>query len=525
MRPAGTGNSNLPTGDIEVLAEGICILNTSKTPPFYINEDVEVDENVRLKYRYLDLRRTKLKENIILRTRVVKFMRDFLEQRGFLDIETPILLKSTPEGARDYLIPSRLWPGKFYALPQSPQQVKQLLMVAGMEKYYQIARCFRDEDSRADRQPEFTQLDVELSFAEEEDILVLFEELFTTLIKTLKPEFKMTKPFPRITYADAMERYGSDKPDLRFGLEIKDLSDILKDSEFAVFRNTMAEGGKVKGICAPKCAGYSRSQIDELNEFVKTCGAKGLVTIALNGESLDSMAMTDIKSAAAKYLKIEQIKQMAEILEAKPGDLLLIIAGKGDTVSLSLGELRKELGKRLKLADPNSFALAYVVNFPLLEWDKENNRWHSMHHPFTQPKDDDVVLLDTFPEKVHGKHYDLVCNGFELGGGSIRIHTASLQRKVFHIMSYKDEEIDRLFGHMLEAFDYGAPPHGGIAIGLDRLVMLMTGENTIRQVIAFPKNQNAYDMTFNAPAEVTDTQISDLHIKLVKEDLIQEKNS
>jgi len=517
-RPAGTDNNKLPTGEIEIIASNICILNASKTPPFYINEDVEVEENLRLKYRYLDMRRTRLKENLLLRARIVRFMRNFLESRGFIEVETPILLKSTPEGARDYLVPSRLHPGKFYALPQSPQQMKQLLMVGGIEKYYQIARCFRDEDTRADRQPEFTQLDLELSFVQEEDVIRLFEELFTSLIASVKPEYRIFKPFPRLSYADAMERFGSDKPDLRFGMEIKDLSDIVAKSEFSVFRNTVAEGGRVKGICAPKCAGYSRSQLDELNEFARSCGAKGLVTIALNTAPDALKSLEDIKSAVSKYLNIDQVKQIAQKLEASSGDLLLIMAGKGDSLSLSMGEVRKEMGKRLGLADPNLFAFGFVVDFPLLEWNKEANRWQAMHHPFTEPRDDDIALLDTLPEKVHGKHYDMVCNGFEIGGGSIRIHNADLQRKIFKIMSYKDEEINRLFGHLMEAFEYGAPPHGGIAAGLDRLVMLLAGENTIRQVIAFPKNQNAVDMTFEAPAEVTQAQIDELHIKLVKEE-------
>ena len=391
-------------------------------------------------------------------------------------------------------------------------------MVGGIERYYQIARCFRDEDSRADRQPEFTQLDLEMSFVEEEDVIGIIEGLFTSLISEVKPEYRIMKPFPRITYAEAMERFGSDKPDLRFGLEIKDLSDIVADSQFAVFRNTVAEGGKVKGICAPGCAGYTRSQLDELNKFAQTCGAKGLVMIALNTSPESLKNIDDIKSAVSKYLSIEQVKAMAQRLGAASGDLLLIIAGKGDTVSLSLGELRKEMGKRLKLADPNFFAFAFVVNFPLLEWNTEANRWQAMHHPFTEPKNDDVALLDTFPEKVHGKHYDLVCNGFEIGGGSIRIHQADLQHKIFRIMNYKDEDINRLFGHMLEAFAYGAPPHGGFAAGLDRLVMLLAGESTIRQVIAFPKTQNAIDLTFEAPSEVSPSQIDELHIKVVKEE-------
>ena len=521
LRPAGTENPKLPTGDIEIATEGINILNTSLTPPFYINEDVEVEENLRLKYRYLEMRRSGLKNNLLLRAKVVRLMRNFLEDLGFIEVETPMLIKSTPEGARDYLIPSRIWPGKFYALPQSPQQMKQLLMVGGIEKYYQIARCFRDEDTRADRQPEFTQLDIEMSFVEEEDVIQLTEGLFTKIVETVKPEFKIFKPFPRINFAEAMEKYGSDKPDLRFGMEIKDLSDILAASEFAVFRNTIAEGGQVKGICAPKCGGYSRSQLDELNKFVQSCGAKGVVTISLgtgSGEIID-LELGDIKSQAIKYMTIDQVRKMAERLGAARGDLLLVMAGKGEALSLAMGELRKEMGKRLNLADPNLFAFAFVVNFPLLEWNKDENHWQSMHHPFTEPKDEHLSILDTSPEKVHGKHYDLVCNGFEIGGGSIRIHNTDLQRKVFRILGHTDESIDRLFGQLMEAFKYGAPPHGGVAFGLDRLIMILTGESTIRQVIAFPKNQNAVDMVFEAPAAATETQLKDLHIRLREEDL------
>ena len=519
LRPAGTENPKLPTGDIEIIAESINILNTSLTPPFYINEDVEVEENLRLKYRYLDLRRTRMKENLLLRAKVVRFMRNFLESRGFIDIETPMLIKSTPEGARDYLVPSRIWPGRFYALPQSPQQMKQLLMVAGMEKYYQIARCFRDEDTRADRQPEFTQLDIEQSFVEEDDVIQLIEDLFTSLMETVKPESRILKPFPRLSYAEAMEKYGSDKPDLRFAMEIKDLSDIVASSEFAVFRNTVAEGGKVIGLCAPKCGNYTRSQLDELNRFVQSCGAKGVLTISLSAGAgdINDLNLEDIKSQAMKYLTLEQVKKMAERLGAGRGDLLLIMAGKGDAVSLAMGELRKEMGKRLNLADPNLFAFGFVLDFPLFEWNKDANHWQSMHHPFTEPKDEHINILETSPEKVHGKHYDLVCNGFELGGGSIRIHNTDLQRKVFRILGHTDERIDRLFGQLMEAFKYGAPPHGGVAFGLDRVIMILTGESSIRQVIAFPKNQNAVDMVFDAPAEATEVQLRDLHIKLMEE--------
>ncbi len=516
LRPPGTENPNLATGDIEVIAHNTDILNPSKTPPFYINEDVEVEEGLRLKYRYLDLRRSRMKENLLLRHRVVKFIRDFLDARGFIEVETPILIKSTPEGARDYLVPSRLHPGKFYALPQSPQQIKQLLMVAGLEKYYQIARCFRDEDTRADRQPEFTQLDLEMSFIEEEDILNLLEKLFTSMVETIKPEMQVIKPFPRLTYAEAMAHYGTDKPDLRFGLEIGDLSDIVAQSDFAIFHSAIAEGGKVKGICAPGCAAYTRSQLNELNKLVQGQGAGGLVTISLgtSAGSLNDLTMEVVRSVAAKFLTLDQIKQMAKRLGANAGDLLLIIAAKPEVVSMALGELRREMGHQLKLADPNLLTFAYIENFPLLRWDEEIGRWESEHHPFTAPRDEDMPLLDTAPGKVRGKHYDVICNEYEIGGGSLRIHTAELQRKVFRLLGYSDEEIDERFGHMLEAFEYGAPPHGGVALGLDRIVMLLAEEKTIREVIAFPKNQSAADLTFNAPASVTEEQLAELHLRL-----------
>jgi aspartyl-tRNA synthetase len=521
LRPAGTENPKLPTGYVEVIAHNIEILNTSKTPPFYINEEVEVDESLRLKYRYLDLRRARMKANLLLRHRVVRFMRDFLEARGFIEIETPILLKSTPEGARDYLVPSRVHPGKFYALPQSPQQVKQLLMVAGMEKYYQIARCFRDEDTRADRQPEFTQLDIEMSFVEAEDIIELTEELFTSMVETIKPEIRMPKPFPRLKYVEAMEKYGSDKPDLRFGLEMKDLSDIAAQSDFSIFRSAVANGGKVKGICAPGCANYTRAQLEELNGIARAAGAQGLVTMSLDTAqgSLNDLTLEKVRSVATKHLTLEQVKQMAGRLSANMGDLLLIIAGKTDKVNIALGELRKEIGNRLKLASPNLLACAFVVDFPLLSKNEETGLWEPMHHPFTAPRNEDIPLLDTAPEKVHGKHYDFVCNGFELAGGSIRIHKSELQRKIFRLLGYRDEEIDERFGHLLEAFEYGAPPHGGIAPGIDRIVMLLAGEETIREVIPFPKNQSAIDLLFNAPATVTEQQLAELHLRIRDEEV------
>ena len=516
LRPPGTENPNLPTGDIEVIVRETGIFSPSKTPPFYINEDVEVDESLRLKYRYLDLRRARMKKNILLRHRVIKFIRDFLDARGFIEIETPILIKNTPEGARDYLVPSRVHAGKFYALPQSPQQLKQLLMVAGVEKYYQIAKCFRDEDTRADRQPEFTQLDLEMSFVEEEDILNLAEELFASMVEAVKPEMRVTKPFPRLSYAEAMERYGTDKPDLRFGMELRDLSDIAARSDFSVFRSAVAGGGKVKGICVPGCADYTRRQLDELNRLAQDFGAEGLVTVSLDAaaRSLDDLTIEMIRSAAIKFLTLDQIKQMAERLAANTGDLLLIVAGEPELVDRVLGEMRQEMGRRLKLAESDLLAFAFVFDFPLMKRDEETGLWEPLHHPFTAPVDEDVPLLDTAPEKVRGKHYDIVCNGYELAGGSIRIHTNQLQRKIFGLLGYSDEEVDECFGHFLEAFDYGAPPHGGIAPGIDRVVMILAGEETIREVIAFPKSQNAVDLVFDAPSPVTEEQLATLHLHL-----------
>jgi len=519
LRPPGTENSKLATGDIEIIAHDVEILNPSKTPPFYINEDIEVEESLRLRYRYLDLRRSRMREILVLRHKVVKFIRDFLDAKGFTEVETPILIKSTPEGARDYLVPSRLHSGKFYALPQSPQQLKQLLMVAGLEKYYQIARCFRDEDTRADRQPEFTQLDLEMSFVEEEDILSLLEELFTSMLKAIKPEMRVVKPFLRFGYDEVMERYGTDKPDLRFGLEIKDLSDIVARSDFSVFSSAVANGGKVKGICVPGCATYTRRQLDELNRLAQELGAGGLVTISLGTSAggLNDLTMEMVKSAAAKFMKLDQIKQMAERLGASMGDLLLVIAGKSEIVDGTLGELRQQMGHRLKLAEPDMLTFAYIRNFPLFRKNEETGGWDSEHHPFTRPWDEDIPLVDTSPEKVRGKHYDMVCNGYEIGGGSLRIYTAELQRKVFRLLGYSNEEIEDRFGHMLEAFDYGAPPHGGIALGIDRIVMILAGAETIREVIAFPKTQAAMDLTFNAPSSVTEEQLADLHIRLREE--------
>jgi len=519
-RPPGTENPSLATGEIEVIVSDVTILNPSQTPPFYINEDTDVEESVRLRYRYLDLRRERMRHNLLLRHHVTKYIRDFLDGQGFIEVETPLLIKSTPEGACDYLVPSRVHAGKFYALPQSPQQIKQLLMVAGLEKYYQIARCFRDEDLRADRQPEFTQLDLEMSFIEESDILELMEQLLATMVAAIKPDIRLIRPFPRLTFSDAITRYGSDKPDLRFSMELGDITDIAAQTEFAIFRKVVANGGQVKGICAPGCGDYSRHQLDQLIELARSFGAEGLVTISLGTDAgkLSDLTSPMVKSIAARFLALEQVTAMAARLEATMGDLLLIVAGPPEVVNQVLGELRREMGYRLQLADRKLLAFAFIEGFPLLRRDDAAGRWDAEHHPFTAPREEDMPLLDTDPGKVRGRHYDLIGNGYEIGGGSLRIHTAELQRRVFRLLGYTDSEIDDRFGHMLEAFGYGAPPHGGIALGLDRIVMLLAGEENIREVIAFPKTQSAVDLTFNAPSPVTEEQLAELHLNLRDEE-------
>jgi aspartyl-tRNA synthetase len=513
-RPQGTENSKLPTGEIEVIATSIKILNTSKTPPFYINEEVDVDEALLLKYRYLHLRRASMRDNLMLRHKVIKYMRDFLDARGFIEVETPMLIKSTPEGARDYVVPSRVHPGKFYALPQSPQQLKQLLMIAGIEKYYQVARCFRDEDQRADRQPEFTQLDIEMSFVDEEDILSLLEDMFSSLVETITPHIKVIKPFPRLTYAEVMDKYGSDKPDIRYGLELKDLSSIVAHSDFGVFKSAIQVGGRVKGICLPGCASYTRKQIEELTDIAKGLGAKGLVSMEWLSGSEESDLSSQVKSVATKYLHSAQLSAILDRFQAKPGDLILIAADSAGVVNKVLDELRREMARRLNLCDPNLMAFAFILDFPLFDWNEETKVWDSTHHPFTAPFEDDIPLLDSDPGKVRARHYDIVCNGYELSSGSIRIHNRELQQKIFSILGYTNEEAINKFGDFLEAFEYGAPPHGGIAPGIDRFMMLLTNSKTIRDVMAFPKNQAAIDVMTDAPSYLSDKQLVELHLKV-----------
>ena len=514
-RPDGTANPNIPTGEIELRAASLEVLNESLTPPFYVNEDSEVDELLRMRYRYLDLRRPRMRDTIILRHRVVKFIRDYLDALGFLEVETPILIKSTPEGARDYLVPSRLYPGSFYALPQSPQQLKQLLMASGVEKYFQIARCFRDEDPRADRQPEHTQLDLEMSFVEEDDILNLIEGLYAALIESVAPGKTIPTPFPRLTYAQAMDAYGTDKPDLRFGMKMADISDLAADSGFRVFSGAVESGGIVKGFSAPGCAAYSRRQTDELIDYAKSWGARGLVTIALNGEGdIDGLSADQIRSAASRFLSVDQIKTVARRLNARIGDMMLIVAGDAKTTNQTLSALRHEMGRRLNLADPDAIAFAFINDFPLFEWNDNENRWDAMHHAFSMPKYGTEKYLETDPSKVIGRLYDLVANGFELASGSIRIHTRELQERVFAILGYTPEDVAERFGQLLTAFEYGAPPHGGIAPGIDRLIMVLAGTDNIRDVIAFPKTQNAIDPLFGAPSPVDQAQLDELKLAL-----------
>ncbi|SFU94221.1 aspartate--tRNA ligase [Alicyclobacillus macrosporangiidus] len=504
-RAEHTVNPRLETGTIEVLVRRLETLNAAKHPPFYIEDDIDVDEAVRLRHRYLDLRRPQMQRMLMLRHQVTRALREFLDARGFVEVETPILTRSTPEGARDYLVPSRLQPGEFYALPQSPQLFKQLLMVAGLERYYQLARCFRDEDLRADRQPEFTQLDIEQSFLSLAEFQSMMEQMMQHVFRTVLG-VEIPVPFQRLPYQEAMERYGSDKPDLRFEMPLSDLADIVRDAPFRVFQDAIAQGGVVKALVAPGCAGWSRKQTDELVQFVGTFGMKGLAPIAVAGE--------EFRSPIAKFFSPEQLSAIAGRAGAGDGDLILIGAGPRATVLQAMGALRSKLGHDLGLIDPDAFRFLWVTDFPLLSYDEEEGRWVAEHHPFTMPRWEDIDKLESDPGAVRAQAYDMVLNGFELGGGSMRIYRRELQERMFQALGFTPEEAHRQFGFLLEAFEYGTPPHGGIAFGIDRLVMIMGKGKSLRDCIAFPKTSSGTDLMTMAPSEVSPEQLEVLHLSV-----------
>ena len=505
-RPEGTINQKLETGGIEIEASEIEVLSAAKTPPFYVNEESDVDEALRLEYRYLDLRRPRMQHNLILRHRVVKHIRDTLDEQGFIEVETPLLIKSTPEGARDFLVPSSVHPTTFYALPQSPQQLKQLLMVAGFDRYFQIARCFRDEPQRADRQPEFTQLDLEMSFVKQHDVMDLMEGLYITLAEVFSEKKIRQVPIPRLTYREAMDRFGIDRPDLRFGLELLDVSDALFQTTFQALANVLANGGQAKCLVIPRCASYTRRQLDELTSIATQAGAKGLATLALLEDG--------IRSPIAKFLSETELAALTRDIGATTGDLVLLVGDSPTVVAKSLAALREEFGRRLELADPTELAFCWVYEFPLLEWDDEANRWDATHNPFSGYLEEDAPLLATDPGSVRAKQYDLIGNGHELGGGSIRLHRRKDQERIFELMGHSREDQAELFGALLDALEFGAPPHGGIAMGIDRLVMLLADEANIREVIAFPKNQRGVDLMFHAPSAVSQEQLDELGLAM-----------
>ena len=511
-RTEGNINPNMKTGKIEIIAKELRILSDSETTPFQIEDSVTVKDDLRLKYRYLDLRRPSQLNNLVLRHKVAQVMRNFLDQENFLEIETPILGKSTPEGARDYLVPSRVHPGNFYGLPQSPQLYKQLLMVSGMDRYYQIAKCFRDEDLRADRQPEFTQVDMELSFVDIDDVMDINERMMQKVFKDLM-NVDIQLPLPRMTYAEAMERFGSDKPDVRFGMELKNISDVVAGTEFVVFKSALEAGGSVRAINAKGCGSFPRKKIDSLVEFVKTYRAKGLAWIAINEDGT-------LKTQIAKFFTPEKLQEIVDAMEGKPGDLILICADQDKVVFDSLGALRLELSRMLELTKADDFAFLWITEFPMLEWDEEAGRYVAVHHPFTAPMDEDLELIDTNPGAVRAKAYDIVLNGYELGGGSIRIHRREIQQKMFELLGFTQEDAQERFGFLLDAFKYGVPPHGGLAFGLDRIIMLMSGATSIRDVIAFPKVKDASCPMTAAPGLVEEKQLDELGIaiKVVEEE-------
>ncbi len=512
VRPEGMRNTSMQTGEIEVLCTDIDVLNKSAVPPFEIDQDKDVAEEIRLKYRYLDLRRDRMKENIVLRHKLIKLLRDLMDDEDFIEVETPIMIKGTPEGSREYLVPSRLYPGNFYVLPQSPQQLKQLLMVAGVDRYFQIARCFRDEDQRGDRQPEFTQLDMEMSFVDSQDVMRINEEIMIKLVEQLAPDKKIqTKPFTQITWQEAMDKYGVDKPDMRFEMFISDLTDELKDSEFKVFRDVVASGGVVRALKVEGGAKFTRKDIDDMTEVAKAYGGKGLAYMQFTEEG--------IKSPILKFLTNDEVKKIEEKTKASSGDILFFAADTFKTVCAVLGQIRLVCGDKFDLIKNDVFAFCWVTEWPLFSWNEEEQKLNAEHHPFTAPFDKDIELLNTNPESVRAKAFDIVLNGSEIGGGSIRIHDSALQSKIFDILSISKEDAERRFGHLLKAFEYGAPPHGGVAWGLDRVVMIFRDEPNIREVIAFPKDQKARDLLLNAPSELSAEQIAEAHISVIESKL------
>ncbi|MBI9071880.1 MAG: aspartate--tRNA ligase [Melioribacteraceae bacterium] len=504
-RPEGTENESLPTGFVDVMVDEIIILNEAETPPFQIKDGVDVSEDIRLKYRYIDLRRNEMQQNLKMRHQVAQITREYFDRNDFMEIETPVLMKSTPEGARDFLVPSRMHKGKFYALPQSPQTYKQLLMVSGYDRYFQIVKCFRDEDLRADRQPEFTQIDVEMSFIDQENIFSLVEGLMQKLFKEIKG-YDLQIPIPRIPFDEAMEKYGSDKPDLRFDLEMKTITEALKTSEFRVFKDVIEKDGIITAMVAPGCADYTRNQLDGLTDFAKKLGAGGLIWMRVKEEGLEA--------PIAKFLTDDEKQSIIDSLDAKPGDLIFILSGPRIKTLGIMGSLRLEMARRMELIKADAKpSLLWVTDFPLLEWDDESQRYYAMHHPFTSPRVEDIPLMETDPGKVKARAYDLVLNGNEIAGGSIRIHDAKLQAKMFECLGISDEEAQEKFGFLMSAFKYGAPPHGGVAFGFDRMVMLFAGKDSIREVIAFPKTSSGMSLMDEAPSNVDDTQLKELHIR------------
>ena len=506
QRPEGTENSAIPTGLVDVMVDKIVLLNEAKTPPFQIKDGLDVNEDLRLKYRYLDLRRNEMQQNILLRHKMYQIARNYFDTQNFCEVETPVLMKSTPEGARDFLVPSRMHKGKFYALPQSPQQYKQLLMVSGLDRYFQIVKCFRDEDLRADRQPEFTQIDVEMSFVDTEDVFEVMEGLMKVMFKEVL-DYDLKLPIPRLSFKDAMEKYGSDKPDLRFDLEMVTLNDVFKNSDFRVFKDTIESDGIITGLLAKGCGEYTRNQLDGLTDFVKKLGAGGLIWMRVKEDT--------IEAPVAKFFTDEEIKNLRSTLNAETGDLIFILSGKRLKTLSIMGSLRLEMAKRLELIKSDAKpALLWVTDFPLFEWDEETQRFYAMHHPFTSPYLEDIDKMETNPGDVRARAYDLVLNGNEIAGGSIRIHNSELQAKMFKALGISDEEAQMKFGFLMNAFKYGAPPHGGIAFGFDRLVMLFAGENSIREVIAFPKTSSGASLMDDSPSNVDEHQLKELHIKL-----------